>query len=160
MRDPGLVARLCDSMGEASGGVPITVKCRIGVDDRDSYEELAEFVGRVAEGSGVRHFVVHARKALLNGISPQANRRVPPLKYDMVYRLLKVRPARLARDGLIPPSRPLRRCGARRLLTRAALPDSSQDFPDLRFTLNGGVLSLDDAETHLAQGLHGVMVSS
>lgn len=69
---------------------PITVKHRIGVDDQESYEELARFVEVVASRAPVKHFIVHARKALLNGISPEANRRIPPLKYDYVYRLVKV----------------------------------------------------------------------
>jgi hypothetical protein len=92
MREPQLVAELCRAMGEgAEGKVPITVKCRIGVDDDDSYEQLARFVKVVSEGSPVRHFVVHARKAILGGLSPEQNRKVPPLKYPYVYRLVKVR---------------------------------------------------------------------
>ncbi len=91
MREPRQVAELCTAMEEGAGGeVPITVKCRIGVDDDDSYEQLAEFVRVVSEGSGVRHFVVHARKAILGGLSPEQNRKVPPLKYPFVYRLVKV----------------------------------------------------------------------
>ena len=91
MREPQLVAELCMAMGEGVGGqVPITVKCRIGVDDDDSYAQLAEFVRVVSEQSPVRHFVVHARKAILGGLSPEQNRKVPPLKYPYVYRLVKV----------------------------------------------------------------------
>jgi len=53
------------------GRIPITVECRIGGDDEDSYEQLAEFVRRVSSASPVRHFVVHARKAILGGLSPE-----------------------------------------------------------------------------------------
>lgn len=91
MREPQLVAELCTAMGEGvEGRVPITVKCRIGVDDDDSYEQLAEFIRVVSEESPVRHFVVHARKAILGGLSPEQNRKVPPLKYPYVYRLVQV----------------------------------------------------------------------
>lgn len=91
MREPQLVAELCTAMGEGvEGQVPITVKCRIGVDDDDSYAQLAEFVRVVSKQSPVRHFVVHARKAILGGLSPEQNRKVPPLKYPYVYRLVKV----------------------------------------------------------------------
>eukprot|EP00897_Mesotaenium_endlicherianum_P010611 jgi/Mesen1/9579/ME000653S08917 len=73
----------------ASCSVPVTVKCRIGVDNADSYEELCEFVGKVSEMAPVRHFVVHARKAILKGLSPAENRTVPPLKYEYVYALMR-----------------------------------------------------------------------
>ena len=67
--------------------VPVSVKCRLGVDNCAEYEDLVGFVDAVTAASGVRHVVVHARAALLNGISTAANRRVPPLNYDHVYRL-------------------------------------------------------------------------
>ena len=66
--------------------IPVTVKTRIGIDDRDSYEELARFVETVAE-SGCAVFAFHARKAWLRGLSPRQNREVPPLCYDVVYRI-------------------------------------------------------------------------
>ena len=66
--------------------IPITVKTRIGIDGRDSYEELADFVGRVAAG-GCEAFVIHARKAWLNGLSPKENREIPPLRYEVVHRI-------------------------------------------------------------------------
>ena len=69
--------------------LPITVKCRIGVDDLDSYELLKTFIATVA-ASGVDHFIIHARKALLQGLNPAQNRRVPPLKYETVYCLVLV----------------------------------------------------------------------
>ena len=66
--------------------VPVSVKTRIGIDDQDSYEFLADFVGIVAD-SGCETFVVHARKAILDGLSPKENRTIPPLDHERVYRL-------------------------------------------------------------------------
>jgi tRNA-dihydrouridine synthase A len=71
--------------------VPATVKCRIGVDDQDPEESLFRLVDLCAK-AGVRQFVVHARKALLQGLSPKENRDVPPLNYPLVYRLKRERP--------------------------------------------------------------------
>lgn len=89
MLKPDLVAELAVAIGEATGR-PATVKCRIGVDDADSYEHLADFVRRVSDVGGVQHFIVHARKAVLGAnFSPEYNRKVPPLKYDMVYQLVR-----------------------------------------------------------------------
>ncbi len=85
MAEPGLVAD-CVAAMRAAVALPITVKTRIGIDDRDSYAELVEFVGRVAEG-GCQIFIVHARKAWLTGLSPRENREIPPLRYDIVHRL-------------------------------------------------------------------------
>jgi len=85
MAEPRLVAEGVAAMRQAVP-VPVTVKHRIGIDDRDSYAELTDFVGTVAE-AGCRVFVVHARKALLSGLSPRENREVPPLRYDVVHRL-------------------------------------------------------------------------
>lgn len=87
MLDAKRVGQLCDAMAQECGK-PITVKCRIGVDDQDSYEQLAEFVGTVSQTGGVEHFIVHARKAILGGLSPEENRRIPPIKYDHVYQLV------------------------------------------------------------------------
>jgi tRNA-dihydrouridine synthase A len=72
--------------------LPVTVKCRIGIDDRDSYEDFRGFVDTVA-AAGCGSFIVHARKAVLGGLSPKQNREVPPLRYDYVYRLKQERPA-------------------------------------------------------------------
>ncbi len=85
MAAPPIVASCVDAMVGAVG-IPVTVKTRIGIDHRDSYEELAAFVTTVA-AAGCRTFIVHARKAWLKGSSPRANRNVPPLRYDVVYRL-------------------------------------------------------------------------
>ncbi len=72
-------------------GVPVTIKTRIGIDHRDDYEFLLDFVDQVAS-AGCRYFVVHARRAILAGLSPKENRSIPPLKYDTVYRLKRDRP--------------------------------------------------------------------
>lgn len=85
MARPSLVAD-CVSAMAASVDVPVTVKTRIGIDDEDSEEFLHRFIGAVAAG-GCRHFIIHARKAILSGLSPKQNRQVPPLRYDRVYRL-------------------------------------------------------------------------
>lgn len=85
MAEPRLVAECVAAMGAATS-LPVTVKTRIGIDDRDSYEHLAEFIGSVA-GAGCATFIIHARKAWLQGLSPRANRHLPPLDYDSVYRL-------------------------------------------------------------------------
>ncbi len=85
MAEPGLVADCVSAMAEATD-LPVTVKSRIGIDDQDSYEELATFVETVA-ARGCRTFIVHARKAWLSGLSPKQNREVPPLRYDIVGRI-------------------------------------------------------------------------
>jgi tRNA-dihydrouridine synthase A len=85
MAQPERVAD-CVAAMTASVAVPVTVKTRIGIDDQDSYEALAAFVERLA-AAGCRTFIVHARKAILKGLSPKENRNVPPLRYDVVYRL-------------------------------------------------------------------------
>lgn len=99
--------------------VPVTVKSRIGVDDRDSYEDLRKFIACVSD-SGCDTFIIHARKAVLSGLSPKQNREIPPLKYDFVFRI-------------------------------------KQEFPDLTIVLNGGIESLDSAESYLDQ-VDGVMI--
>lgn len=123
MLNPALVVELAGAVGEATGR-PATIKCRIGVNDRDSYDELSAFVARVSSEARVRHFIIHARKAILGAkFSPDDNRKIPPLKYDVVYRL-------------------------------------TQNFPDLQFTLNGGINTLDETKAVLdaCPQLAGVMV--
>ncbi len=71
--------------------LPVTVKCRIGIDDQDSERDFQTFIERVAD-AGCRVFVVHARKAWLKGLSPKENREIPPLDYARVYRLKAARP--------------------------------------------------------------------
>ena len=67
----------------------MSVKCRIGVDDVDSYDDLCDYVERIVAGSSTRRFYVHARKALLAGLSPAENRTVPPLKHEWAYALAR-----------------------------------------------------------------------
>ncbi len=87
MAEPDLVGACVAAMSDAVGGrAPVTVKCRIGIDDQDSEADLARFIDRVAS-RGCRIFVVHARKAWLKGLSPKENREIPPLDYGRVYRL-------------------------------------------------------------------------
>jgi tRNA-dihydrouridine synthase A len=85
MAEPGLVADCVAAMSEASD-LPVTVKHRIGIDDLDSYDALATFVDTVA-AAGCATFIVHARKAWLQGLSPKENREIPPLQYALVHRL-------------------------------------------------------------------------
>ena len=85
MAEPDLVAQCVAAMRQVST-IPITVKCRTGIDDIDSEESLENFVKIVSE-AGCDHFIVHARKAWLNGLSPKENREIPPLEYEKVYRL-------------------------------------------------------------------------
>ena len=85
MNTPKIVAQCVDAMKQASD-LPITLKSRIGVDDMESYEELANFVTTV-EQAGCDTFIIHARKAWLKGLSPKENRTVPPLNYDWVYQI-------------------------------------------------------------------------
>ena len=85
MGQPEKVARGVEAMQNAVN-IPVTVKHRIGIDDRDRYEDMAEFVKIVSE-AGCRRFIVHARKAWLRGLSPKENRNIPPLRYDDVYLL-------------------------------------------------------------------------
>ena len=85
MAQPELVAKAISAMREAID-LPITVKHRIGIDNRDRYEDMREFV-RIVADAGCTNFTVHARKAWLQGLSPKENRDVPPLRYEEVYRL-------------------------------------------------------------------------
>jgi tRNA-dihydrouridine synthase A len=90
MQEPELVAECMAAIG-AAVSIPATVKCRIGVDDQDPQESLFRLVDLCAQ-AGVSHFVVHARKAHLQGLSPKENRDVPPLDYPLVWRLKAERP--------------------------------------------------------------------
>lgn len=85
MREPELVGECVQAMARAVD-VPVTVKCRIGVDDQDEYADLQRFT-QVMVQAGVKVLVVHARKAWLQGLSPKENREIPPLDYSRVYRL-------------------------------------------------------------------------
>jgi tRNA-dihydrouridine synthase A len=90
MAEPALVGD-CVAAMQAAVSVPVTVKCRIGIDRSDRDEDLFDFVETVA-AAGCRHFAVHARKAWLDGLSPRENRQIPPLRYNTVYRLKRLRP--------------------------------------------------------------------
>lgn len=118
MEDPLRVAECVKAM-QQSCDIPITIKTRIGIDDSDEYEFLQKFVG-ITAAAGCEHFIIHARKAWLQGLSPKQNRDVPPLNYPRVYQL-------------------------------------KREFPHLRVDINGGILSLDEAQTHLQQ-VDGVML--
>jgi tRNA-dihydrouridine synthase A len=91
MKEPALVADCVAAMIE-SADIPITVKCRLGVDEEHDYDRFAAFIDTVA-AAGCRIFFVHARNAWLQGLSPKENREVPPLRYDWAYRLKRERPA-------------------------------------------------------------------
>ncbi len=133
MSEPGLVAECAAALAEGAGGVPVSVKCRVGIarsaaeavgaDPAELADGLARFVDVVAERGGVRHFAVHARQAVLGGLSPADNRRVPPLH------------TRLVRDL------------------------AADLAGDISISLNGGVQDVGEVESALAGGaLSGVMV--
>ncbi len=90
MAEPDLVAA-CAAAMSARVKIPVTVKCRIGIDDQDSEASLSRFIAAVAD-AGIGFFIVHARKAWLDGLSPKENREIPPLDYARVYRLKAARP--------------------------------------------------------------------
>ncbi|HTV96730.1 MAG TPA: tRNA dihydrouridine(20/20a) synthase DusA, partial [Steroidobacteraceae bacterium] len=91
MLRPELVAECVTRMRAAVVSVPITVKCRIGVDERDDYQFLSDFAGAVVQ-AGVQALIVHARAAILRGLSPKQNREIPPLNYPHVQRLKREHP--------------------------------------------------------------------
>jgi tRNA-dihydrouridine synthase A len=85
MKEPDLVAELVTAMS-AAVNIPVTVKCRLGVDEMDDQRLLESFVSGIAD-AGCRTVYLHARKALLNGLSPAQNRQIPPLEYERVYQI-------------------------------------------------------------------------
>jgi tRNA-dihydrouridine synthase A len=87
MLEPDVLREIVHSM-QRRVSIPVTVKCRIGADDLDKYEDLTNFI-RCASAGGARKFVIHARKCLLNGLSPKQNREIPPLRYETVHRLVR-----------------------------------------------------------------------
>ncbi|MBT0585864.1 tRNA dihydrouridine(20/20a) synthase DusA [Alteromonas oceanisediminis] len=91
MAEPESVAQCVKAM-QAQVTIPVTVKCRIGIDDMDEYEDLSRFINTAAD-AGCDTFIVHARKAWLKGLSPKENREIPPLNYPRVYQLKKEFPA-------------------------------------------------------------------
>lgn len=90
MAQPSLVAECVSSMQDAVS-IPVTVKCRIGIDDLDSEANLVNFIDTVSKG-GCRTFIIHARKAILSGLSPKENRDIPPLNYRRVFRIKELFP--------------------------------------------------------------------
>lgn len=91
MATPELVAEGVQAM-RAAVSIPVTVKTRIGIDRSDSYDEFARFIRIVAEQGGANVFIVHARKAWLDGLSPKENREIPPLRRDFVHRIHQEHP--------------------------------------------------------------------
>lgn len=88
MKDPERVATCVKNMAEKVK-IPVHVKCRIGVDEDDSYEFVKNFVDIVDKQGGCKHFIIHSRKCILLGLNPHQNRTIPPLKYDVVKQLKK-----------------------------------------------------------------------
>jgi len=118
MAEPALVADCVKAMRDAVS-IEVTVKHRIGINEVDSYGFVQDFVGQVAD-AGCKIFIIHARNAILSGLSPKENREIPPLRYDYVYQLKK-------------------------------------DFPQLEIIINGGICTLAEIDSHLAQ-VDGVMI--
>jgi tRNA-dihydrouridine synthase A len=87
MAEPNLVAD-CVAAMQARVKIPVTIKCRIGIDEQDTEVDFQNFV-KIVSAAGCKTFIVHARKAWLKGLSPKENREVPPLDYDRVHRLKK-----------------------------------------------------------------------
>ena len=85
MRNPNLVAK-CVKAIKNNVNIPVSIKCRIGVDDMDEEKDLNTFIKKVSD-SGCKVFIIHARKAWLKGLSPKENRNIPPLNYERVYKL-------------------------------------------------------------------------
>ena len=87
MLEPDHVAECLNAM-QTNVTVPVTIKCRLGVDDHEDYGFLYNFVN-IVQDAGIKHFIIHARNGILKGLSPRQNRHIPPLKYDYVYQLKK-----------------------------------------------------------------------
>jgi len=87
MLEPDHVAECLNAM-QTNVKVPVTIKCRLGVDHHEDYEFLYNFVN-IVQDAGIKHFIIHARNGILKGLSPRQNRHIPPLKYDYVYQLKK-----------------------------------------------------------------------
>ncbi len=128
MNEPELVADCVQAMREAVS-IPVTIKCRIGIDESEEYNFVDKFVDIVSKTTISREtntpincnsFIIHARKAWLKGLSPKENREIPPLRYDIVERLKK-------------------------------------EYPHLNIQLNGGIRTIEDIRTHL-EIFDGVMI--
>lgn len=118
MAKPDLVNDCLQAMSK-DVDIPVTVKTRIGIDDLDSWDYFRSFIDSLANG-GCKVFLIHARKAWLNGLSPKENRTIPPLNYEWVYKI-------------------------------------KEEFPELEFSLNGGVTTIEAAQEHLKY-VDGVMI--
>jgi len=90
MREPQLVADCVKAMQDTVS-IPVTVKCRIGIDNSEEYSFLEKFVDTIA-ATGCKKFIIHARKAWLKGLSPKENREIPPLRYDIAARIKETHP--------------------------------------------------------------------
>jgi tRNA-dihydrouridine synthase A len=90
MKEPHLVAE-CLSKMQSSTNLPVTIKTRIGYDDTEDYETLHRFI-EILKNTGVKTFIIHARKAILGKFTPKQNLNIPPLKYEFVYKLKKYFP--------------------------------------------------------------------
>mmetsp|Transcript_26258 Transcript_26258/g.25427 ORF Transcript_26258/g.25427 Transcript_26258/m.25427 type:complete len:156 (+) Transcript_26258:357-824(+) len=88
MKNPELVAQITSEMRKQVS-IPVTVKCRLGVDDLDKYEDVLNFIKVVSVQGGITKFIIHARKCLLHGLNTKDNRNIPILKYDWVLQLKK-----------------------------------------------------------------------
>lgn len=119
MKTPEIVAKCCKEMVYATD-IVVTVKCRIGVDNQDPDIILPKFLDHISN-AGVKRVIIHARKAILSGLSPKQNRDIPPLNYEIVYKMKEL-------------------------------------FPGLHISLNGGIQSLRQAQSHLDNGIDGIMI--
>ena len=119
MKTPEVVAKCCKEM-IYSTDIEITVKCRIGVDNQDPDITLPKFLEHISN-AGVKRVIIHARKAILSGLTPKQNRDIPPLNYEIVYKMKEL-------------------------------------FPGLHISLNGGIQSLRQAQSHLDNGIDGIMI--
>uniref|UniRef100_A0A7S4L9G9 tRNA-dihydrouridine synthase n=2 Tax=Guillardia theta TaxID=55529 RepID=A0A7S4L9G9_GUITH len=120
MHDPHGVATCLRAMARASPNAPVSVKCRLGTNERNGYKLLSDFISIVSSGAGVRHFIIHSRECVLGGFTPKQNRTIPPLRPRWTHQL-------------------------------------KQDFPDLHFTYNGGIKSLEMAGRHLLAPHNGII---
>ncbi|KAI8388042.1 tRNA-dihydrouridine synthase [Radiomyces spectabilis] len=94
MKSPDVVAKILEAMTTAEVSIPVTIKCRLGVDDLDTFDFLYQFVETLLNCKRPPpHLIVHARKCILQGLSPKDNRSIPPLNYDRVYRLAETFPS-------------------------------------------------------------------
>lgn len=135
MLQPDLVREIVYSM-QRRVSIPVTVKCRIGADELDSYDDLLNFI-RCANSGGVKKFVIHSRKCLLSGLTTKQNREIPPLKYEVVHRLINEFPD-----------------------LQFVLNGGIQSFEEAKVHINksGYLHHLDDNNNEMLPPVHGVMI--